>query len=202
MPRVPRWLGILRAGAAAPRTTGEVDPLVVARARQGDRTAFADIVRHYDTRLRALAFRLLRDRDRMDDVLQEAYVKAYRGLPRFKGDSAVGTWLYRITYNACMDDLRRRPAVASLSYDSESAASMVDPKSGPADIVVERYDLAVALDRLPPDQRAAVMLVDAYGLDYADAARVLGVRTGTIASRLNRARSALRGALGGEADER
>ncbi|MDQ6724554.1 MAG: sigma-70 family RNA polymerase sigma factor [Actinomycetota bacterium] len=199
MPRVPRWLGLLRATTAG--TVGEVDPVVVTRARAGDRPAFAAIVRHYDARLRALAFRLLRDRDRMDDVLQDVYVKAYRGLPRFKGDSAVGTWLYRIAYNACMDDLRRRPAVAPVSYDADNVASVVDPKAGPADIAVERYDLAVALDRLPPDQRAAVMLVDAYGLGYAEAADVLGVRAGTIGSRLNRARAALRDALGGEEED-
>jgi RNA polymerase sigma-70 factor (ECF subfamily) len=197
LPRVPRWLGILRA-AAAPETTGDIDALVVGRARQGDRAAFAGIVRHYDARLRALAYRLVRDRDRMDDVLQEVYVKAYRGLPRFKGDSALGTWLYRITYNACLDDLRRRPAVAAVPYEPDAAAAVVDPGIGPADVAALRHDLAVALDRLPPDQRAAVMLVDAYGLDYADAAGVLGVRVGTVASRLSRARAALRDALGGE----
>jgi len=107
----------------------------------------------------------------------------------------LGTWLYRITYNACLDELRRRPAVAPLSYDADRAASVADPAPGPADIVVERDELAAALGRLPPDQRVAVMLVDAYGMDYADAAEVLGVRAATIGSRLSRARVALRQAL-------
>jgi RNA polymerase sigma-70 factor (ECF subfamily) len=187
------WQGVLRA-VAIPQAGAEVDELVLARARQGDQDAFASVVGHYDHRLRALAFRLLGDRDRMDDVLQEAYVKAFRALPRFKGASALGTWLYRITYNACLDDLRRRPAVASVTYDPARAARIADPRPGPAD-VVERDDLAAALDRLPTDQRAAVMLVDAYGLDYADAAEVLGVRAGTIGSRLNRAHASLRTAL-------
>ena len=75
---------------------------------------------------------------------------------------------------------------------------MVDPGSGPADIAVRRRDLAAALAGLPPDQRTAVLLVDAYGLDYADAAEVLGVRVGTIGSRLSRARAVLREALGGD----
>lgn len=177
---------------AVPRPEGEVDALVVARARRGDQAAFIDIVRHYDDRLRALVFRLLGDRDRMDDVLQDAYAKAFRSLHRFKGSSGLGTWLYRITYNACIDDLRRRPAVAPVTYDADRAASVADPRPGPEEIAVGRDDLAAALDRLPPDQRAAVVLVDAYGLDYADAAEVLGVRAGTIASRLSRARAALR----------
>ncbi len=189
--RLPRWFA-----AAAPQTAGEVDDLVVARARRGDQDAFALIVGHYDRRLRALAFRLLGDRDRMDDVLQEVYVKAFRSLPRFKGDSALGTWLYRIAYNACLDDLRRRPALAAVEYDE----TVADPASGPADIAVRRQDLATALDRLPPDQRTAVLLVDAYGLDYSDAAEVLGVRAGTIGSRLSRARAVLRGSLGEGSD--
>jgi RNA polymerase sigma-70 factor (ECF subfamily) len=185
--RPPWWLA-----AAAPQAAGDVDELVVARARRGDQDAFARIVGHYDHRLRALAFRLLGDRDRMDDVLQDVYVKAFRALPRFKGASALGTWLYRITYNACMDDLRRRPALEAVQYDDTAA----DPGAGPAETAVRRRDLAAALAALPPDQRAAVLLVDAYGLDYADAAEVLGVRSGTIGSRVSRARAVLRDALG------
>ena len=186
-----RWLW----AAAVPPATGEVGELVLARARGGDQEAFTEIVRHYDHRLRALVFPLLGDRDRMDDVLQEVYVKAFRSLPRFKGDSALGTWLYRIAYNASIDDLRRRPAVSPLSFDDDRAASLADPRSGPAEVAVRRSDLAAALDRLPPDQRTAVLLVDAYGLDYGDAAAVLGVRAGTIGSRLSRARAVLRAAL-------
>jgi RNA polymerase sigma-70 factor (ECF subfamily) len=178
---------------AAP--VGDVDELVVARARGGDSDAFAEIVGHYDHRLRALAYRLLGDRDRMDDVLQEVYVKAFRSLPRFRGQAALGTWLYRIAYNACLDDLRRRPALAPASFDDEWARSAADPAAGPADVAVRRGDLAAALDRLPPDQRTAVLLVDAYGLDYGDAAEVLGVPAGTIGSRLSRARAVLRSAL-------
>ena len=190
-------VALLLLAGAVPAATGEVDELVLARARSGDQDAFATIVGHYDHRLRAVAYRLLGDRDRMDDVLQEVYVSAFRSLPRFKGDAALGTWLYRITYNACMDELRRRPAVAPVSYDDDREPLLVDTASGPAEIAVRRQDLAVALDRLPPDQRTAVLLVDAFGLDYADAAEVLGVRTGTIGSRLTRARTVLRAALDG-----
>lgn len=186
------WIPWLRAA-----TVGDVDDLVVARARRGDQDAFAEIVGHYDHRLRALAYRLLGERDRMDDVLQEVYVKAFRSLPRFKGEAALGTWLYRIAYNACLDDLRRRPPSRPISLDDDHARSVADRAAGPAEIAVQRGDLAAALDRLPPDQRAAVMLVDAYGLDYAHAATVLGVKAGTIGSRVSRARTVLRTALDG-----
>lgn len=172
-----------------------VDAATVARARAGDHLAFADIVRAHDHRLRGLAYRLLGDRDRMDDVLQEAYVRAFRALPRFKGDAALGTWLYRIVYNACIDELRRRPG-EMVALGDEQLAGEPSPLPDPGDVAVRRRDLAAALDRLSPDQRAAVLLVDAYGFDYTEAAGVLGVRTGTVASRLNRARTALRQALG------
>jgi RNA polymerase sigma-70 factor (ECF subfamily) len=188
--RLRSWLGLVLAAPVEGRGD-EVDDLTLARARKGDHGAFTEIVRCYDDRLRALAFRLLDDRDRMDDVLQEAYVKAYRGLAQFKGAAALGTWLYRITYNACMDELRRTPR-AALVEDDVDRPSLA---RGPGEIAVERSSLAAALRSLPADQRAAVLLVDADGLDYAAAAEVLGVRAGTVASRLSRARAVLRRAL-------
>ena len=83
----------------------ELGPAILDRARGGDHEAFAAVVRLYDAKLRGLAFRVLGDRDRMDDALQEAYVRAFRALPRFRGDARMGTWLFRITYNACLDEL-------------------------------------------------------------------------------------------------
>ena len=184
------WLRTVVAFAA--RRSDEAS--VLARAQAGDHHAFAEIVFRHDEKLRGLAFRLLGDRDRMDDVLQEAYVRAFRALPKFKGTSSLATWLYRITYNACIDDLRRRPEQPALSDDRLAAepSSLPDP----SEVATSRHDLAAALATLPVDQRAAVLLVDAYGFDYAEAAEVLGVRSGTIASRLNRARTALRRVLG------
>lgn len=190
-PRLETWLGLVLAAPVEGRGV-EVDDLVLARARKGEHRAFGEIVRCYDERLRALAFRLLDDRDHMDDVLQEAYVKAYRGLPKFRGTSSLGTWLYRITYNVCMDELRRTSRTAvSEGADIEQPSL----ERGPGEIAVERSALAAALRSLPVDQRAAVLLVDADGLDYAAAAEVLGVRAGTVASRLSRARVVLRRAL-------
>src|ERR671929_384113 len=92
------------------RRAADEDELVLARARAGDAEAFATLVERHDRPLRALAFRLLGDRDAMDDALQEAYVKAFRSLPRFDGRSSVRTWLYRVVYNACVDELRRARA--------------------------------------------------------------------------------------------
>jgi RNA polymerase sigma factor (sigma-70 family) len=93
--------------AATATRGGEVAPEVLSRAKTGDQRAFTEVVRHYDPRLRALAYRLLGDRASMDDALQEAYVKAFRALPGFREDAGLGTWLYQITYRACVDLQRR-----------------------------------------------------------------------------------------------
>jgi RNA polymerase sigma-70 factor (ECF subfamily) len=127
----------------------------------------------------------------MDDVLQEAYVRAFTALPRFRGGAAFATWLYRIVYNACLDELRRGRSRREVALEEWRSA-------GAADDVEGRLDLAAALARLPVELRAVVLLVDAEGLSYEEAADVLGIAPGTIGSRLNRARAALRVALAPE----
>jgi RNA polymerase sigma-70 factor (ECF subfamily) len=175
----------------------DIAPAVVKRARRGSDEAFAAIVHHYDAGLRALAFRLLGDRDRMDDVLQEAYLRAYRALPRFRGRSKLGTWLYRIVYNACLDELRRTRAAMTAPFEDSEAWPETRP--GVSERVEAASDLAAALAQLDPRDRAAVLLVDAFGFDYREAGRVLDVPEGTVASRLNRARGVLRRTLEGPA---
>jgi RNA polymerase sigma-70 factor (ECF subfamily) len=174
-------------------TVPDVETSVLDRARRGDHEAFAIVVRHYDPALRRLAYRVLGSRDRMDDALQEAYVKAFRALPRFRGQSQLGTWLHRIVFNACLDELRRTDdEVVPLDDAPEMLAGTADH----ADVVAGRERLEQALAALAPHDRAAVVLVDAQGFDYRAAAEVLGIPAGTVASRLNRARAALRRALG------
>ncbi len=154
---------------------------------------FLALVRGHDASLRALTFRLLGDRHLMDDAMQEAYLKAYRSHSSYRGEAAIGTWLYRITYNVCLDLLRsaaRRPA-----EPLESAYAVASTTRDPGDVAADRADLAAALASLPLDQRAAVLLVDADGLDYAAAGAVLGVAAGTVGSRVSRGRAALRAAL-------
>lgn len=164
------------------------------RARKGDRDAFVALVQRHDQGLRALAYRLLGDRERMDDALQEAYVRAFRAIGHFRGDSAVATWLYRIAYNVCLEELARSRRDGH-TVALEAVTAPVDPSAGPEDSLALRTALAEALARLAPPDRAAVVLVDAHGFDYRSAGEVLGVPEGTVASRLNRARALLRRAL-------
>jgi RNA polymerase sigma-70 factor (ECF subfamily) len=151
-----------------------------------------DLLVEHDRQLRQLALRLLDDPMLVDDALQEAYLKASAALPRFRGESSLGTWLHRIVHNVCVDELRRRRRRAEKPYDErEMDAAPADA----GDFSAERADLGAGLADLPHDLRVAVVLVDGYGMPYAAAARMLGVPTGTVGSRAFRARAALRHSL-------
>ncbi|MDO8189497.1 sigma-70 family RNA polymerase sigma factor [Conexibacter sp. JD483] len=176
--------------------TTPADRRLLQRAQAGDPAAFETLIEPHDRQLRRLAFRMLGDRGAMDDALQEAYVKAYRSLPRFAGDAAFGTWLYRIVANACNDELRRGARRRGDTVLDE-ARDVAAGAPGPDRAAAAHLDLAAALDAIPPDLRSVVLLVDAEGMSYDEAGEVLGVPAGTVASRLNRARAALRPALAG-----
>jgi RNA polymerase sigma-70 factor (ECF subfamily) len=172
---------------------------LLSRARGGDADAFLALVEPYDRGLRALAFRLLGEADLMDEALQTAYANAFRGIRSFRGRAAVSTWLYRVAYNACLDELRRQARRPEPSLLSDVAASA---ETDPAERIAGRLDLGAALRALPVDLRAPVLLVDGEGLTYPEAARVLGIPEGTVASRLGRARAALRAALTDRREDR
>lgn len=171
----------------------EVQPenLHLRRAREGDQVAFTALIRTHDAQLRAYAYRILRDRDLMEDALQNAYLSAYRAIGRFRGDASFKNWMYRIVHNACIDIIRRRRDHTELFEDS--AVSMDHSEAG-----IARTDLLAAFGRLSVEHRAVLVLIDVEGLDYAEAADILAVPLGTVRSRLNRARAAMRELLGGE----
>jgi RNA polymerase sigma-70 factor (ECF subfamily) len=169
----------------------EIDGAVLRRAQHGDHGAFHEIVDHYEGRLRVLAYHLLRDADQMNDALQDTFVKAWSGLPDFRGDAALGTWLHQVCYRVCLDYLRRqkvRPAGEELPDE------LVDPADDVGNLAL-REQVNAALGRLPVEQRAVLLLVDHEGYDYGRVARALEVPVGTVASRLSLARAAMRRAL-------
>jgi RNA polymerase sigma-70 factor (ECF subfamily) len=167
--------------------------------RARDRKAFTKLILEHDERLRGLAYRILGDRGLMDDALQDAYAKAFAALPTFRRRSSAATWLYRITYTTCIDELRRRRRLAAVPNDL--LEGVADPAPDLGDELAERDRLATALAALPPEQRAAVLLVDRDGFDYKTVAEILDVPFGTAASRVSAARHALRRALGSAAGE-
>ena len=172
-----------------PRRRDARDERLVEAARHGDHAAFTTLLRRHDDQLRALAWSVLRDGTAMHDVLQDAYLKAYRNLDRFRGDSRFSTWLHRIVYRSCLDHIRRRREVIGLADDADPPAP-----GRPQGDVDERLALQQALATLDPET-AALVLVDRDGHSYEEAGRVLGIPAGTVASRLHRGRRALRAVL-------
>jgi RNA polymerase sigma-70 factor (ECF subfamily) len=166
---------------------------------EGDPRAFAELVRRHRDRLWAVALRTVGDREEAADAVQDALLSAYRGAARFRGDSAVTTWLHRIVVNAGLDRLRRRQShpTVPLPDGSHSAdrPSGVEPAAPAPD-----HDTALvvreALAALPAEQRAAIVLVDVQGYPVAEAAEILGVAEGTIKSRCARGRARMALALG------
>jgi len=160
----------------------------------GDHDAFGVLFARHRERLWAVAVRTLGDADDAADALQDAMISAFRRAGSFRGDSAVTTWLHRIVVNACLDLLRRqaaRPATSGLAADTVDALALAAHGPAPAADSDLALDVTAALRGLPPEQRAALVLVDMLGYSVADAAAVLGVSEGTVKSRCARGRARL-----------
>ncbi|MFD7911671.1 RNA polymerase sigma factor SigM [Streptomyces sp. NPDC059752] len=176
-------------------TGGDSDGDLLARHVAGDPEAFGEIVRRHRDRLWAVALRTLGDREEAADAVQDALVSAYRAAHTFRGDSAVTTWLHRITVNACLDRARKAASRRTAPLDdTERLERLLEPHES-AEAPAERQDLhrqlLAALSTLPADQRAALVLVDMQGYPVAEAARILDVPTGTVKSRCARGRAKL-----------
>jgi len=168
------------------------DTELLRRHVAGDGDAFGELFRRHRDRLWAVALRTVCDPDEAADALQDAMVSAFRRAADFRGDSAVTTWLHRIVVNASLDRLRRRAVRPALSAaDEEAFESLLVHDPDPARTADTRLDVAAALRLLPPQQRAALVLVDMLGFSVADAAVILGISPGTVKSRCARARARL-----------
>jgi RNA polymerase sigma-70 factor (ECF subfamily) len=168
------------------------DKELVERHAQGDPDAFAELVHRHRDRMWAVALRTLGDPEEAADALQDALLSAYRAVGRFRGEAAVTTWLHRIVVNACLDRLRRQSIRPSVPMGDDATLDAVAPKnSDPTALHEVSLDVTAALQRLPYEQRAALILVDMMGYGVDEAARVLEVPTGTVKSRCARGRARL-----------
>lgn len=177
---------------------------LIARCQAGDLTAFEPLVEQYRARVWRVAYQLLRNREDALDVAQEAFVRAFQSLPKFRGESAFYTWLFRIVVNLVTDYRRQRAtrarALGTEPVDAEEwARTVADPGSPPdleAGRAQERERISGALESLPPHYRTVIILSDIEGLSYREIAEVLGCPIGTVMSRLHNARRRLRALLG------
>jgi len=165
----------------------------------GDPDAFGQLFLRHRDRLWAVAVRTMSDPEEAADALQDAMISAFRRAESFRGDSAVTTWLHRIVVNACLDRMRRRAArpvtdgTDERTLDNLAAGQAAPDPSSDADVSL---DVMAALRLLPPEQQAALVLVDMLGYPVAEAANILGVSEGTIKSRCARGRARLLPRLG------
>lgn len=194
----------------------EIDQALVERAQAGDKHAFELLVAKYQRKLARLLSRFIRDSAEVEDVAQEAFIKAYRALPSFRGDSAFYTWLYRIGINTAKNYLvsQGRRAPTTTGFDAEEAESFEDADqlrdvNTPEAVMLTKeigQTVNAAMEALPEDLRTAITLREIEGLSYEEIAEVMNCPIGTVRSRIFRAREAiaerLRPLLGTSKDKR
>jgi RNA polymerase sigma-70 factor (ECF subfamily) len=180
------------------------DDEAVARVRAGDREAFGSLVRRYQDKVYSIVSNYVGAGEDALDLTQEAFVKAYSQLPRFRGQSSFYTWLYRIAVNVSIDHKRRQATRRSLSLEQvvESGVQIegeesLDPQQA-AEISALGDTLRVALEALPARLRSVVLLHDVEGMTHQEIGEILGCSVGTAKSRLSRARAELRRRLQGK----
>ncbi|MGE0002503.1 MAG: sigma-70 family RNA polymerase sigma factor [Fimbriimonadaceae bacterium] len=183
----------------------EADLLLIRRCQKGDRAAFDSLVSQYEQRAYQYAFRLTRDQDEACDVVADAFVRVYSAVKNFKGKSSFSTWLYRIVSNVYFDRRKRERRHTHLSLDAPVGSDesrtldIADSGDGPEELAEHgaREDvLNSALNSLPELHRAMLVMFHLEGLSYVEIAEAMDLPVGTVKSRLNRARVALRDEVG------
>lgn len=171
----------------------------MSRAQSGDRDALDALLRRHHDRLFALCRRIMGNDSDALDANQEALISMVRGLPRFDGRAAFSTWSYRVATNTCLDELRRRRRRPAPGVHDDDRAAPDDDAGAPelGDAVADRLTIDEAIQHLPAEFRAAVVLRDVCALDYAEIASVLDIPPGTVRSRIARGRALLAHHLSG-----
>jgi RNA polymerase sigma-70 factor, ECF subfamily len=191
-----------------PQDEKQIEKRIIERCKEGDLAAFNELVLRYEKQVYNLAFRLTGSYDDANDVASDTFVRIFNSIGKFRGDSAFSTWLYRIATNVYLDTRKRRSAHPNLSleeYLEMEEGSMdrqiEDRGPGPQNKVEERERherLMIAINKLPDFQRVIIALYHIQELPYEEIAEILNMPLGTVKSRLNRARRALREILEGQ----
>lgn len=187
--------------ACASMSERDIDRQLVERAQRGDKRAFELLVEKYQRKLGRLLARFIRDPAEVEDVTQEAFIKAYRALPAFRGDSAFYTWLYRIGINTAKNYLMAlgRRAPTSTEVEAEDAEGFEDGEqlrdiNTPESLLLSKeiaQTVNATIEELPEELRTAIQLREIEGMSYEDIARIMDCPIGTVRSRIFRAREAI-----------
>jgi RNA polymerase sigma-70 factor (ECF subfamily) len=175
---------------------GAEDHILIQRFLAGEDAAFERLVERYYQRIDRLAQQIVRHPMAAEDIAQECFLRAYRGLPRFRGEASFYSWLYRITVNLCLNYLRQQAYQRSTTQDTEvSALPIVDDPSLLLETQERERLIRHAIDKLPPHYRVAIVLRDLEGLSYQEIAAILSIPLGTVKSRINFGKRLLHKAL-------
>ena len=177
-------------------TPAGTDADLVSRSLDGDVDAFETIYRQHSARIYTLACRMAGSPEDGEDLLQEIFLQAFRKLGTFKGDASLGTWLYRLALNHCLDYVRSRQARMKKLTDTLDAEASIEPTARRT-TPIAKLDLDRAMERLPDGCREAFVLHDVEGFDHKEVGALLGIAEGTSKSQVFKARLKLRALLGG-----
>jgi RNA polymerase sigma-70 factor (ECF subfamily) len=179
---------------------------LVKRAKNGDLEAYEEIIKLYDKKVFSLIFNMIRNQDDVEDIAQEVFIKIYRNLKNFKEESSLYTWIYRITVNICIDEMKKRKQVVYLDEKIQVQDGEIEvqiPDTGkPLEEIAEDKDikdrLINCINKLPENARIMIVLRDIKEFSYQEIAEILNLNIGTVKSKINRARNMLKALLGQE----
>lgn len=184
---------------------GQNEQILLEKAKAGDIAAFEELIEGYQKKIFNLAYRIIGNYDDAGDMAQEALIRIYRSIANFKEQSSFSTWIYRITTNVCLDEIRKRKNKKVISLDEEIRMEDGEMKRQfmsddiQPDAAAEQKELRTmvnnAINSLPEDQRLVITLRDIQGLSYDEISTVLDCPAGTVKSRISRARQALKNVL-------
>lgn len=173
---------------------------LVTKAKQGDDQAFEDIIKLYEQKICSTIFYMVKNPNIVEDIAQEVFIKLYKNISKFNEQSSLYTWIYRITMNACFDEIKKEKKISYLSTfveneDGEQEVEFEDEKQNVSEIVEKKLlneDLIKAIKSLPDEARALIVLRDIRDFTYWEIADLLKLKLGTVKSKINRARKELK----------
>lgn len=176
------------------------EKILISKAKEGDKKAFEEIISLYEKKVFSTIYYMVKNENEVEDIAQEVFVKIYRNLKNFKEESSLYTWIYRITINVCIDELKKKKNVVYIdekieTADGEMEMQLEDTAKGPEHLAEDeelKRKITNCIRKLPIDQRTMIILRDIKGFTYMEIAEMTKINLGTVKSKINRARTALK----------
>lgn len=176
------------------------EKILISKAKEGDKKAFEEIISLYEKKVFSTIYYMVKNENEVEDIAQEVFVKIYKNLKNFKEESSLYTWIYRITINVCIDELKKRKNVVYIdekieTVDGEMEMQLEDTAKGPEYLAEDeelKRKITNCIKKLSVDQRTMIILRDIKGFTYMEIAEMTKINLGTVKSKINRARAALK----------